>query len=377
MVGIPAVVWRSLWGCLAKLRQDNVPSQSKMKLRRTTSTRLPAIAIALATALLNLQVPRAIADPPTCLSLSGSDWWLNEDAAATGLRNKLFESGVPAAGWIPAQVPGNVQDDLEKAHKLRPIFYGATDPNLYEVAQKDWWYRKDFTVPATFAGKRLTLVFDGVDERCEVWLNGAKIGGNAGMFRRFEFDVSALARPGQTNRLAVWIARMPAVLVPYIINSDGPGEKDPFGPFGFMTAVNRTREVLKDLKTPGNFSYDWAFNVWTLGIWKDVRLEATGPARIQWTRVESVVAKDFTSAAIRATLEVESQAEHPVKAHFQVAGGGASLSSSVETTLKPGRNLVSTEIPVNRPSLWWPAGQGEQPLYKLEAKLISAGWLVE
>ncbi len=336
-----------------------------MKLQRTLLGQL----LALLGGLWSWHAVSADVLPPARLSLAGSDWWLREDPAATGLKQKFYQNPVPATDWIPAQVPGNVQADVEQAHKLRPVFYGATDPNLYEVAEKDWWYRKDFVVPASFEGRRLTLVFDGVDERCEIWLNGSKIGGNAGMFRRFEFDVTALARPGQTNQLAVWLARMPAELVPYIINSDGPGEKDPFGPFGFMTAVNRTREVLKDLKTPGNFSYDWAFNVWTLGIWKDVRLEATGPARIQWTRIESAVAKDFGSATVRATLEVDSPAEQPVQAKFQVTRMGTTLSSSVETVLKPGRNLVATEIPVDRPALWWPAGQGEQPLYTLEAKL--------
>ena len=98
------------------------------------------------------------------------------------------------------------------------------------------------------------------------------------MFRRFAFDVSQDARPGQTNHLAVWIARMPDDLLPVLVNSDGPGDKDPYGPYGFMTGVDRTRERLKDLKTPGNFSYDWAFNVWTLGIWKDVAWRHTGPA---------------------------------------------------------------------------------------------------
>jgi hypothetical protein len=342
-----------------------------MKLQKTILTQLLALA-SVPAVCLSWCVANANVSSPNCVSLGGSDWWLHEDPAAIGVKQKFFQNAVPAAGWIPAQVPGNVQADLEKAHQLRPIFYGATDSNLYEVAQKDWWYRKDFTVPATFKGRQLTLVFDGVDERCEVWLNGNKIGGSAGMFRRFEFDVSALVRPGQTNQLAVWIARMPAELVPYLINSDGPGEKNPFGPFGFMTAVNRTREVLKDLKTPGNFSYDWSFNVWTLGIWKDVRIEATGPARIQWTRVESVVAKDFKSAKVRATLEVESQTDQSVKAFFQITGSGATLSRSVDATLRPGRNLVSAEIPVDRPALWWPAGHGEQPLYQLEAKLTLA-----
>jgi len=48
------------------------------------------------------------------------------------------------------------------------------------------------------------------------------------------------------------------------------------------------------------------FNVWTLGIWKDVRLEATGPARIQWTRIQTTFTNDYATATIQAVLEVES-----------------------------------------------------------------------
>ena len=165
--------------------------------------------------------------------------------------------------------------------------------NLYDVARKDWWYRKDFTVPASYAGKRLTLVFDGVDERCQVWLNGRKIGANAGMFRRFQLDVSTIARPGETNRLAVRLARMPEELLPYLVNSDGPDI--PGQQYWFLNGLNKTRQLLKDLKTPGNFSYDWSTNVWTLGIWKNVRLESTGPVRIDWTRVRNDLADDHST----------------------------------------------------------------------------------
>jgi len=68
-----------------------------------------------------------------------------------------------------------VQADLENAHLLNPLSYGATDPALYEVA-RELVVSKGFLVPASSAGKRLTLVFDGVDERCVVWLNGERLG---------------------------------------------------------------------------------------------------------------------------------------------------------------------------------------------------------
>ena len=126
--------------------------------------RLAVIALLAAVMVISSDFTAAMASAGTdFLSLSGEDWWIQDDQAGTGVSRRVFMAKVPDAGWIPARVPGNIQADLENAHKLRPLWYGATDPKLYEVARKDWWYRKSFVVPAAFAGRRLTLVFGGVD----------------------------------------------------------------------------------------------------------------------------------------------------------------------------------------------------------------------
>ena len=143
------------------------------------------------------------------ICLSGSDWRIHEDADSDGAARQMSVADCSSADWIPASVPGNIQADLETAHRLKPLWYGEIDPRLYEVAQKNWWYRKDFQVPPSFAGRRLTLIFEGVDHDCEAWLNGRKIGANTGMFRRFWFDVGDMLKPGETNRLAVRIAKIP------------------------------------------------------------------------------------------------------------------------------------------------------------------------
>jgi beta-galactosidase/beta-glucuronidase len=91
-------------------------------------------------------------DPPSLeqtFPLSGSDWSIQE--ADTD------------ASQIPAQVPGNIQADLERAHLLKPLWYGVGDPRLAEVANKDWWYRKEFVLPERLRNKRLRLIFDGID----------------------------------------------------------------------------------------------------------------------------------------------------------------------------------------------------------------------
>ena len=72
------------------------------------------------------------------MPLSGSDWFIQAAEPNETL------------GLIPAQVPGNIQADLERAHLLKPLWYGVGDPRLADVAKKDWWYHKDFDMPRGF-----------------------------------------------------------------------------------------------------------------------------------------------------------------------------------------------------------------------------------
>ncbi|MCY4019305.1 MAG: beta galactosidase jelly roll domain-containing protein [Chloroflexi bacterium] len=312
------------------------------------------------------------------LSLSGCDWHIHEDAAGAGIEEGLYEAAVSAPGWLPARVPGNVQADLEAAQQLRPLWYGAGDPRLADVAQKDWWYRHDFTVPESFTGRRLQLVFDGVDYACQVWLNGQYLGKNAGMFRRFAFDVGEVINVGGANRLGVLIERMPPELAHILAASDGAmsggGENYPreWGDDFFVHGINQTRQLLQDLKSPTNYGWDWGVNVYTLGIWQDVRLEASGVARIEWLQVLTELDDDGAAAKIRARLEINSQNAADIRASVRIEGHGNPVAAQLDTSLQPGDNLVEAELVLEQPALWWPNGQGDQPLYTLEARLEDA-----
>jgi hypothetical protein len=82
-----------------------------------------------------------------------------------------------------------VQADLEAAHLLRPITFGAGDPKVDQGPLKEWRYTKRFSMPSEYQGKRLTLVFDGVDMDCEVRFNGVRLGEAAPT--TFAFDVAS------------------------------------------------------------------------------------------------------------------------------------------------------------------------------------------
>lgn len=115
--------------------------------------------------------PRYIARPTDTVSLNGQ-WTFCADGPA-------------GANWKPIEVPGEwvMQGFQVKANCAAG-------------------YRRTFTVPASFAGQRVILRFDGVYSEATIMLNDKEIGRHIGGFTPFEFDVTDTLRADE-NLLAL------------------------------------------------------------------------------------------------------------------------------------------------------------------------------
>lgn len=67
-------------------------------------------------------------------------------------------------------------------------------------------YRRTFTVPTNWQGRRVVLHFAGVESALYVWVNGQRVGYSQGSRTPAEFDVTAMLRDGE-NTLAVEVYR--------------------------------------------------------------------------------------------------------------------------------------------------------------------------
>jgi hypothetical protein len=67
------------------------------------------------------------------------------------------------------------------------------------------WYRRQFTVPAGWAGQNVKLNFGAVDYEAVVWVNGAVVGAHKGGSDSFGFDITAALKPG-ANEIVVQVA---------------------------------------------------------------------------------------------------------------------------------------------------------------------------
>ena len=82
------------------------------------------------------------------------------------------------------------------------------------------WYWRDIEVPAAWADDgEAFLRFEAVMYRCEVWLNGQRIGEHEGGYTPFEMALREL-RPGAPNRIALLVTNPMNALVEYPALSD-------------------------------------------------------------------------------------------------------------------------------------------------------------
>ena len=71
------------------------------------------------------------------------------------------------------------------------------------------WYRKHFNVPASDAGKEISLEIDGAMAYATVWLNGQFVGGWPYGYASWSIDLTAFFKPGAENVLAIRLDNPP------------------------------------------------------------------------------------------------------------------------------------------------------------------------
>lgn len=73
------------------------------------------------------------------------------------------------------------------------------------------WYRKHYTIPSAYSGKRIFLYFESASKAADVYVNGAYIGRHEGSYASFCFDITDRVNSGSDNVIAVKIDNSSAV----------------------------------------------------------------------------------------------------------------------------------------------------------------------
>jgi beta-galactosidase len=197
------------------------------------------------------------------------------------------------------------------------------------------WYRKTFTAPASWKGKRVSLEFDGVSMDATIYLNGHKLGNHPYAYTSFRFDITPHLNLSATNVLAVRVD-----------NSVQPNSR-------------------------------WYTGS---GIYRHVRAVVTEPIHIApWGIFVSTSEASAASATVLIKSQVQNDTTEPGEVQVETVlvgpSGKKSRESKATVKLQPGQETeTKQEITLDKPALWSP----ESPImYRAITRISQNGKLLD
>jgi exo-1,4-beta-D-glucosaminidase len=269
-----------------------------------------------------------------------TNWFIQESAKVAASGDQVSAPGLAMNRWFPATVPATVMGTLVQNNVYTDIYVGDNLKRISpEPFQGSWWYRTEFPLTADPSKTTFKLQFDGINYRANVWLNGKKIADASeayGAFRRLEFDITTAAVRGGQNVLAVEIF------------PPRPGEPT----MGFV---------------------DWnpAPPDKNMGIWREVRVKATGDVSIDAPFVMTKLdLRDFKEASLTVSAELRNNGANEVSGTLEGRLESRTFSREVTLAPKEAKKIVfapesTPELVLKNPRVWWTHDLGKPELYVL------------
>jgi len=248
--------------------------------------------------------------------------------------------------FIDAEVPGDAHLDLMRAGVLADPYVGMNVDHALWMEHKDFWYRCEFDAPPMIDGQTAKLTFHGLDTFATVWLNRQCLGKTSNMFMRHEFDVTRMILPAGKNELVVRFAA-PAFSIPF----------DPL--HRPMADPSWSQQRLFCRKAQMSFGWDIAPRLLTVGPWRPVELVIADSARITNTWVTPL---EFQGDNVLVHIETEVEWAGANRSVAKLTGQIHDTAWEATADLVPGRNVVTKDLLLKKPPLWWPIGYGEPTL---------------
>ncbi len=275
-----------------------------------------------------------------------NNWYIQSSVRVKEPGKTVSSTGFKPAGWYKTAVPSTVLAALVR-NKAVPnaedIYLGKNLEKIPAAQFKhSWWYRKEFNLAEVAAGGIVRLVFEGINYRAGIWLNGKQIATSdeiKGSFRLFDLDVTRWIRAGKNVKNVLAIEVFPPK----------PGDFT----IGFVDW---------NPAPPDN----------NMGLWRGVKLRLSGPVSLNDTFVRSSVNTDtLTAAELTVSTELINHGEQAVSG--VVKGEIEAVVFSQPFSLAPLEKRKITfspgaykELRFQNPRLWWPHTLGVPHLYRLK-----------
>jgi beta-galactosidase len=291
---------------------------------------------------------------PRELPLDG-DWQFHWVPEPSQRPLDFYRPDFDAGGWKTIAVPSNWEmqgygtpigtNVAYPFRKAAPRVTLTPDPSYttYNERNPVGSYRRTFTLPPEWSGRRTYLVFDGVDSAFYVWVNGHQVGYSEDSRLPSEFDITDFVAPGE-NLVAAEVYRF----------CDGSYLED--------------QDMFR-----------------LSGIYRGVRLVSRPAVYLRDFYVRTELDRDYRDAMLRLRVNIRNKSNAPSEATVSatLADNTVNLVSGTELRISTKRTMVAAgaeevmelSLPVPDPKKW----SAERPdLYELRITLADgAGRVLE
>ena len=281
------------------------------------------------------------------ISLDGI--WKCKNAASYRGGEQEWPRVHPFAPLYDIKIPGTVQEAME--HLTGDLHLGHNVLSARWIEEDSWLLTRSFDIsPSDLeSGKRVRLVFEGLDLYAEVFVNGERVGEHHNFYTPYRVDITDRVKVGE-NRLDVKLeSGLVANAFKPAENSNGtPREK----------AMRRRHQR----RPQSAFEWDWSPRLLNVGIFRPCYLEI-GSFFANEVSVFHDITKDYSRADIRIRQFISAPKGSAVSVEAKILETGE--VASFEGVLE-GETYAPLSLSVSSPRLWQPRGHGDPYRYTLK-----------
>lgn len=275
------------------------------------------------------------------ICLSRETWEVKGYYPYVPIKETSMELGQELKGitdWIPASVPGGVHYDLWKNGDISHPYEGMNSLSCEWIENRWWMYRTTFQKPEYEEGKRVFLLFEGLDYEASIFLNDTPIGDWKGMYEPCKIEVTKLIK--KENRLVVLFKGVPQEM----------------GQIGYTSKTSTQ-------KSRFNYKWDFSTHLVNIGIWQDVKLIVEEDITLEEPYLYTDWAENSGYLFLEGLLLSSRKEEVTLRWYEYVGGKEGKQLGEENCEVKEGKTRFYKRIQIPNPKLWYPNGAGEQPLY--------------
>lgn len=255
-------------------------------------------------------------------------------------------------------LPGDVHGALLAADLIPDPYFGENEKSVLWVGETAWTVERRFEASASDIDGYLTLTLSEVDCIATIFLNGKEIARTDNSFIRHDIDVTGKVHAGQ-NTLRIEFGIAPDV-------AKARSDAHPFPiPFTYNYQTNGLKGIHMNFirKAACHAGWDWGICTMPVGVYGTMALRKSRLARQESVEVTQTHGDNSVELSIKTRLFAFAHGE----VELEHAIDGQTITDKV--SVQKGENVFTHNVTIQNPKIWWPAGQGAQPLYELTTDL--------